>query len=364
MPVNPLVGLQPPNMSWQQGMPTLLNSAPQTATLQNPQQGLLSSMGPWSQMAYNLAGKPNQGAYAPVAAPTAIPGSLSSGTSGANSGSTAGALAGGLLGALAKNPALIKSAANGIQGLLGSSAPAGSAASILAGGSPTLAPVGVGAVDTLPSVTSAVNASGGVGGATAYGTDAGIAPASALSGTSQAGQAAGGLLGAGTGAAVGSSAAGIGAGAPGVFAAGNAAGGSAGAGAAGLGAGAAAVLAPVAIYALLDSFMSKPGARQNINAQFSQSGQIGGAVDPQKLATNMAAFHTAQGSAGGGISGTVATKGLPTGGNIYTSNGKPLDSSFQYDQAAQLYNAAYKDPKLASPANVQAYLDYMKKHGG
>lgn len=356
MPVNPQIGLQPPDMTWQQGL-----LGPQTATLQNPQQGLLSQMGPWSQTAYHLAGKPNQGAYAPVAAPTAIPGSLSSGTSGASSGSTAGALAGGLLGALAKNPALIKSAANGIQGLLGGSAHAGSAASILAGGSPTLAPVGVGAVDTLPSVTSAVNASG-LGGATAYGTDAGVAPASALSGTSQAAQA--GLLGAGTGAAVGSSAAGIGAGAPGVFAAGNAAGGSAGAGAAGLGAGAAAVLAPVAIYALLDSFMSKPGAHQNINSNFSQSGQIGGAVDPQKLATNLAAFHTAQSSAGGGIGGTVATKGLPTGGSVYTYNGKPMDSSFQYDQAAQLYNAAYVDPKLASPANVQAYLDYMKKHGG
>jgi len=66
---------------------------------------------------------------------------------------------------------------------------------------------------------------------------------------------------------------------------------------------------------------------------------------------------------GGGIAGTVDAAQSTQITGFKTATGQSLDSTFDPAKASQLYNAAYIDPKLASPANVQAYQAYMKQHG-
>ena len=92
-------------------IPSLLNSSlnPQTPGVGgNP---LLSQMGPWSKLAYQMAGSPLQGPYPNVPVPA------SSGGAGSTTLTTAGG-AGGLLGSLMQNPSLAKTAVNTISGLL------------------------------------------------------------------------------------------------------------------------------------------------------------------------------------------------------------------------------------------------------
>lgn len=220
VPSNGLLGYAQQMQQLQQKMP----QAPmqQMQPMQQMPQSLPSqTMGPWSQLAYQMAGSPHQGGLLPsVAPPSAIPGSLPGSASGGSSGGIGTSILTGLLGAVAKNPSLVSSAYHGITGLLGGSAP-----SVLAGGSPALSSIGTGAV--APAVDSAA-------------ADA----SSALAGTPSV-AATGGLLAAAPAASSAASA--LGAGAPGLFASGGpaaASGASAGAGAGTLGAaGTAAVVA-------------------------------------------------------------------------------------------------------------------------
>jgi len=163
--------------------------------------GITTGMGPWSQLAYQMAGSPKQGgAYAQVAVP---PTPVNTNATGSSAGGSAlGSIATGLLGSVLKNPSLIKGAVNGITGLLGGGAADGSVASILAGGSPTLAPVSTGAV--APAVNSAAaDASAALAGTPASGLLASsAAPAASnaiASGTAAASQTGGaaGSIGAG-----------------------------------------------------------------------------------------------------------------------------------------------------------------------
>lgn len=185
------------NMNANQG---LMGYAPpqlglMSAGMQQPHP--MSPMGPWSQMAYQMAGSPRQGGgYAGVPVP---PTPAGSGGTTSGPGTTSSILT-GLLGALAQNPSIIKNLGSSISGLLGGAPAAGSIPSIMAGGSPALAAVGAPAVSELPSVTAAVDAA---------------APSAAAP--------AAGLLGATAAPAAAST---LGAGAPGVFASGNAAAGS------------------------------------------------------------------------------------------------------------------------------------------
>lgn len=244
--VNPQVGIQG----------GLLGYAPQTAAVQQPGSLMNYQPGYWSQQAYKMAGSPVQGPYAPVPVPAATGVSGSSGAGGSALGGTAL----GILGALAKNPSILKSGYNAISGLLGGAGD-GSAASILAGGSPTLSAVGTGAV--APAVDSAAaDAAGALGGA-----DAG------------AGAAAGGLLGGAGSGAVGAAGANALA-ASGGFATGGAAGAAGGSSAAGAGtlgaAGAAIPLAAAAIPFLI----GMNGDKANVagNAAMSQWMKASGAT--------------------------------------------------------------------------------------
>lgn len=150
------------NMTWQQGpymggltngigtplqpsaVPSLMNYQP----------------GQWSQLAYQMAGRPQQGPYPSVPVPA---GTNISNTNGGGGGGIGGTAL-GILGALAKNPSLLKSGVNAVSGLFNPS----------------------------PGVAGASSAAADTGGATAYGTDAGALPAS---GTLVTGPE-GGLLGA------------------------------------------------------------------------------------------------------------------------------------------------------------------------
>lgn len=205
MTIQPLIGMQNP----QQPIGGLLGAfTPYSGgSLTSPpavQGGLMAGMGPWSQMAYQMAGSPKQGgAWAPVATPPAPPGGSSSGSSG---GSALGSIATGLLGTVLKNPSLIKGAYNGISGLLGGGA---SGSSILAGGSPALSSVGTGAVapavdsaaaDASAALSGADAGAGAAGAGLLGGAGTGATGANAIaSGTAAAGQtgaAGGSLLGA------------------------------------------------------------------------------------------------------------------------------------------------------------------------
>jgi len=238
MTIQPFTGLQNPQQPIGGFLTNSFNPYPQASVSATPQSGLLSNMGPWSQLAYQMAGSPKQGgAWAPVAVPAAPPGG--SGSGGSGGGSALGSVATGLLGAVLKNPSLIKGAYNGISGLLGGGAADGSAASILAGGSPALSTVGTGAV--APAVDSAA-------------ADA----ASALGGS--AAGTAGGLLGSSAGAT----------GANAIASGAAAAGQTGGAAAGGIGAGVAAPLAVAGLVGLIGSGVISDKANDAGNTAMSQ----------------------------------------------------------------------------------------------
>jgi hypothetical protein len=277
-----------------------VNAAPQTASL-------TGGMGPWSQLAYQMAGSPKQGgAYAQVTPP---PTPVNTNAAGAGGGSTAGSIATGLLGAVLKNPQLLKGAYNGIAGLLGGGgSAAGSVGSILAGGSPTLSAVGTGAV------APAVNAAG---------ADA----AAALSGADAAGGAAAGgvsgLLGSSAGTGAGS------------IASGTAAAGQTGTAAGSLGvAGAANPLAAAAIPFLIG--MSATKKTDQGNEALKAWMQATGAT----WKGNPAAATQSNGSTFGNYSGYQPTGNgkVASGvnaGTMYGADGKPMTS-------AQVSNAIYQ----------------------
>ncbi len=126
-----------------QPIPGLLSPAPTGPAVMNYQPGH------WSQLAYQMAGSPQQGGMLPS---VPMPSGTSAGvTSGGGGNSGYGGVVTGLLGALAKNPTLIKTLGGDVGKLVG--------------GSPSVAGSG--------GATS--------GSATAYGTDAGVAPASGMS---------------------------------------------------------------------------------------------------------------------------------------------------------------------------------------
>jgi hypothetical protein len=232
-------------MTWQQGMPSLMGNvmrppAAQVPSLMNYQPG------DWSKVAYQMAGSPNQGPYPSVPTPP-MPAGVTNGTA-SSGGSAIGGTALGLLSVLAKNPSLIKSAYNGVSGLLGGTAPAdvadtAAAAGDAASGLDSGAAAGATAYGTDAAVTPAVSPLTSELPATATGTyaaPAASAPAaSAAPAAAAAAPAVGGLMG-------GSA---LGAGAPGVFASGNAAAGSAGAASGLSGAGLAASTLPFAALA-------------------------------------------------------------------------------------------------------------------
>lgn len=196
--------------------------------------------GYWSQLAYQMAGNPNQGPYGAVAVPPAPPGS-----SGVGGGGGAGSAALGILGALGKNGNTASSvisklfgggniasqgAANNAAYTSGLLSDAGAQA-----GAAGIAPVGTGAIDS--AADAAAGADYGLGAGTTAGAGA-AADAGATAAGADAGAA--GLGGAGSAA----SAADIGAGSA-------ASGTGAASGALGAGAGAAAALAPLGITAYL-----------------------------------------------------------------------------------------------------------------
>lgn len=239
----------PGGLNW--GGEGLMGNAfqPTAGLMQMPQfQQPQMTQGPWSQLAYQMAGRPNQGPYANVAVPASPPDA--SGTSG---GSALGGTALGLLGSLANNPSALKNIGNlgssalsklgGLfgsagpstalassmagdaaaslgsgasagmagtaadvagsnsawlagqpaAGLLGSAAPAaGSVASIMAGGSPALATIGTGAVDAA-AASSAADAAAALGGGSAAGSS-GSAAGSAAMGAGAGAALAGGIF--------------------------------------------------------------------------------------------------------------------------------------------------------------------------
>lgn len=217
--MNPLIGLQTgwnpntPTVSTNQGMPGLMGNVLQQPTIPSL---MNTSPGDWSQVAYNMAGRPIQGPY-PSVTPPPMPAGVANGTQ-SSGGSSIGGTALGLLGALAKNPSLLKSGVNAISSLFGGGAglPSGAAAAINSSALGGLEPVGTGAVDAAADSAAAdasaaladSGSSGLLGGATAYGTDAAVAPAAGTAATN-------GLMAGGDAAAsdVSSAAGGLGAGA-------------------------------------------------------------------------------------------------------------------------------------------------------
>lgn len=303
-------------------LPTLMNgnqgligySPPQTGLMTAGMQPMvhpLSPMGPWSQLAYQMAGSPRQGGgYAGVPVPPAPAGS---GGSSGGSG-TGSSILTGLLGALVQNPSIIKNLGSSISGLLGGGSSAGSIGSVMAGGSPTLAPVSAPAVSELPSVTSAVDAG-------------------AASGASGSSAAPAGLLGAG--AAAGSAGSTLGAGAPGVFASGNAAAGSAGASSATTGLAAAAIpaaFAALGIYGLTKGLGSQ--AENNAgNKLFSSWLQDSGSTS--KVVNAPTPSQAASVAQGGFAS---AGSGYHPQSVIYDKNGQAM-SQAQVELAMNQYAA-------------------------
>lgn len=138
---------------WQQGMPSLMTGmSDPRPSIASPPSLMNYQPGQWSQLAFHMAGSPNQGPYASVPVPAGTGLASSSGGGGGGIGGTAL----GILGAVAKNPSLMKTAYDGISGLFGGSP----AASVLAGGAPALAPVGVdtASLAVSPSVQAAIDA--------------------------------------------------------------------------------------------------------------------------------------------------------------------------------------------------------------
>lgn len=159
------------------------------------QPGGILTPGYYSNLAFQMAGRPQNGPYSAVAPPPDPAGGygIPSGTNG-----TAGGAAGGLLGALAQNPNLAKGAYNAVSGLLGSAVgtPAWEAAinAGTAAGVPAVAPI---AAPTAAEVASSIGAP--ASGALYAGADA--APAAGSAAGSATGSAA--ASGAAEGAAAG-----------------------------------------------------------------------------------------------------------------------------------------------------------------
>lgn len=178
--------------------------------------------GYWSQLAYQMAGRPQQGPYASVATPPAPPGSTSSSSSGGSSAAGYGAAALGLLGALSQSPkgggtsplgSAVSSLGSKLGGLLGTNGnPFGTYTSANIGNVGNVAGSGITnsyapatAQYTSGLMGSAANAAG-VSGIAPVGTGAIDAAASAgataaIPGLEAGGEAAGGLLGGGAAAA-------------------------------------------------------------------------------------------------------------------------------------------------------------------
>lgn len=297
-------------------LPTVLNPGQGLMGYAPPQMGLLSAsatppapvgmMGPWSQLAYHMAGSPKQGGgYASVPVPAAPAGS--SGSSGGPS--TGSSILTGLLGALAQNPSIVKNLGSSIGSLFGAAPAAGSLPSIMAGGSPALASVGAPAVSELPSVTAAVDAA---------------APSSAAP--------AAGLLGSVAAPAASST---LGAGAPGVFASGNAAAGSgtaAGTGSLGA-AGTAAVVAAPFIFQQLGLMAGGAWANEKQQAE-------GNALMKNWMQSTGAQYVPVPGQKTSGAGGAFAgVSGAQTKNQWVDKNGKPMSAAqvkaamLQYAQA-------------------------------
>lgn len=305
MQIQPFTGLQNPQQPIGGLLTAGFNPYPQASLNAAPAGGgLLAGMGPWSQMAYQMAGSPKQGGpYAQVAAP---PTPVNTNATGSSGGSTAGSIGLGLLGTVLKNPQLLKSAYNGISGLLGGSAiPASVAAEGNAAAAAANAATGAyaanGAADVsvLPSVSSALDAAPAAGAADAA--------------------AGGGLLGAGAGSGAIGAAGANSLAASGGFATGGAAGAGSGGAAAGTGslgvAGAAIPLAAAAIPFLIGMGATK--SNDQGNAAMKAWMQATGATykaNPASAYNNGNTFQTTNSQLG------AATNP----GTMYDANGKAM----------------------------------------
>lgn len=236
---------------------------------------------------------------------------------------------------------------------------------VLGGG--TGAGAGLGAMGTGAGVGPLLGAGGGdvaatgaaTGAADAALTGAGVGAGADVSGGGMLADLGAGSYGgagaAGAGAAAAGASAGTGAVASGGFATGGAASAPAAGGAASIGPAAGLVAAPAIIDALLSKFTSIDSPRKA--TVLLNNWMKGTGIKPVQKPLNTSGV-----SSGGGIAGL---KDVPFDtGQFQTADGKILDNSFDAATAIELYNRAYVDPKLASPANVQAYQAYMKQHGG
>lgn len=171
---------------------------PQASLLANPQAtqpGITGIMGPYSQLAYQMAGSPKQGgAYASVAPPPGVPGS--SGSSGSAVGSTLGGTALGILGALTKSPQLTNALGSGVKSLtnsiFGTSAPAAAGASSGATAYGTDSPLSGLAQGVSPLLNDDLAATTGIAGAGLQSVGVGAAQQAADSSAAEAAQALGG----------------------------------------------------------------------------------------------------------------------------------------------------------------------------
>lgn len=242
----------------------------------------------------------------------------------------------------------------GINTVLGGGTGAGAGAGAIGTGA------GVGPLTSLAGGGDVAATGAATGAADAALTGAGVGAGADVSGGGMLADLGAGSYGgagaAGAGAAAAGASAGTGAAASGGFATGGAA--SAGAeagGAASIGPAAGLVAAPAIIDALLSQFTSIDSPRKA--TVLYNNWLKGSGIQP--LYKGLSGTGS-----GGGIAGTVDAAQSTQITGFKTASGQSLDSTFDPAKASQLYNAAYIDPKLASPANVQAYQSYMKQHGG
>lgn len=163
-----------------------MSGAPNSIQPSIPQTGLMSGLaqqmaagpasfqlGPWSQLAYQMAGSPLQGPYPSVVAPSGT------GISGTAAGAAGGI--GGLLGQIAQNPSLAKNLANAVGGLMNPAVgtPAWESA-ITSGTSAGIPAASAIAAPTAADVASSIGApaSGALYGGAQAGADAGLAAGS------------------------------------------------------------------------------------------------------------------------------------------------------------------------------------------
>ncbi len=166
------------NMTANQGMPQYpgLMSQPQQPVSQPPMlpPSLMNYQpGQWSQMAFQMAGRPNQGPYPSVPMPAGSPG-LSA--PGGFMNSALGGTALGLLGLLAKNPSMLSGAGNGIASLW-NALTGGSSSNAVSPGAPaagtagqTFAPGSSSVTDTSGGTTTDYGLPGDNSSTTYYGT--------------------------------------------------------------------------------------------------------------------------------------------------------------------------------------------------